>query len=187
MSDKLRESVSALMDDEAGELELRQLLAAADQPEVRAAWRDFHIQRDSLAGLDVRFAEVDISRRVWAALADEPSLAPATRPANDEQQAPAVAGRKPARWLRPLTSMAVAASVAALVVIGVRGLDSSSPVTAPGIADIQPAASESLPLGPVDQVAPGGAAAVTVSVENDTGLLPVDEAELALEAEIGSE
>jgi len=115
MSDRLRESVSALLDGEADELELRRLLASAHQAEVRNAWRDYHIQRDSLAGVDMRFAQFDISGRVQAALAEE--------------KAPMMA----ARWWRPLTSVAVAASVAAVVAVGVRGF-STTPGALPGMS-----------------------------------------------------
>lgn len=115
MSDRLRESVSALLDGEADELELRRLLAGAEQDEVRTAWRDYHLQRDSLSGADMRFAHIDISGRVQAALAAE--------------KAPVVAGR----WWRPLTSVAVAASVAAVVAVGMRGVN-TAPNAVPGVA-----------------------------------------------------
>lgn len=108
---KLRESISALVDGEADELELRRILASADMQEVRGAWRGYHAQRDMLAGADMRFAHFDISQSVQAALAAEaiPSVA--------------VGGN---RWWRPLASVAVAASVATVVVMGARGLNSTS-------------------------------------------------------------
>lgn len=112
MSDRLRESVSALLDGEGDELELRRLLASEQQAEVRGAWRAYHLQRDSLAGGDMRFAHIDISARVQAALAEE------ALPARS-------AGGLP-RWWRPLASVAVAASVAAAVVIGTRGFEAQS-------------------------------------------------------------
>lgn len=107
---KLRESISALIDGEGDELELRRLLANADTEEVRETWRDYHLQRDMLAGVDMRFAQIDISQRIQITLADE--VLPA-----------AVGG---SRWWRPFASVAVAASVATVVVIGARGLSSSN-------------------------------------------------------------
>lgn len=107
---KLRESISALIDGEADELELRRVLASADTREVRDVWRDYHIQRDTLAGADMRFAHIDLSQRIQVALAEESVM-------------PAAAG---ARWWRPLASVAVAASVAAVVVVGARSLNSSN-------------------------------------------------------------
>jgi sigma-E factor negative regulatory protein RseA len=106
MNEKLRESVSALVDGEADDLELRRLLASADDVAVRTAWRDFHLQRDSLNGVDMQFAHIDLSQRIQQALADD--VAPA-----------AVAG---ARWWRSLASVAVAASVATVVAVGARSV-----------------------------------------------------------------
>jgi sigma-E factor negative regulatory protein RseA len=107
MSDRLRESVSALVDGEADELELRRLLASDDEV-VRTAWRDFHVVRDSISGVDMRFAQFDISQRVQAALADEIISAPSLT----------------ARWWRPVASFAVAASVATVVAVGARHFNS---------------------------------------------------------------
>lgn len=104
MSEKLRESVSALVDGEADDLELRRLLAGADMGAVRTAWRDYHLQRDSLNGVDMQFAHIDISQGIQAALAAETLPVAATG----------------ARWWRPLASVAVAASVATVVAIGAR-------------------------------------------------------------------
>ena len=107
MSDRLRESVSALVDGEADELELRRLLASDDEV-VRTAWRDFHVVRDSISGVDMRFAQFDISQRVQAALAGEIISAPSLT----------------ARWWRPVASFAVAASVATVVAVGARHFNS---------------------------------------------------------------
>lgn len=104
---KLRESISALIDGEADELELRRVLANADTQEVRESWRSFHLQRDMLSGVDMRFAHIDLSLTIQTALADEAAL-------------PAAVG---SRWWRPLASVAVAASVAAVVVVSARGLN----------------------------------------------------------------
>lgn len=111
-ADRLRESVSALFDGEATELEVRRLLS--NEPAmVRAAWRDYQLQRDAIQGTDLRFASFDISARVRAAI--------------DDEDAPALANAAASggRWWRPLASMAVAASVATVVVIGARGIDAS--------------------------------------------------------------
>lgn len=110
MNEKLRESVSALVDGEADDLELRRLLASADMSSVRSAWRDFHVQRDSLNGVDMQFAHIDLSQRIQAALTDEviPALANGSR------------------WWRPLASVAVAASVATIVAIGARSFGPES-------------------------------------------------------------
>lgn len=109
MSDKLRESVSALIDGEADELELRRLLAAEDFDTVRQTWSDFHRSRGALFGVNASIAQLDISGRVQSALETE------------VQEAGATAARAP-HWWRPVTSVAVAASMAAVVVVGMRGI-----------------------------------------------------------------
>jgi sigma-E factor negative regulatory protein RseA len=100
---RLRESISALVDGEADELELRRVLASTDTQDLRETWRDYHLQRDMLTGANMQFAHIDISQRLQAALADEAM--------------PMVVG---SRWWRPLASVAVAASVATVVVMGAR-------------------------------------------------------------------
>jgi sigma-E factor negative regulatory protein RseA len=104
MSEKLRESLSALMDDEANELELERVLSQIDQNEdLRQVWSRFNGTREALAGQQTNFVQVDISRRVNAALSEE--------------QSATTSGRWQ-RMLRPVASFAVAASVAATVVVG---------------------------------------------------------------------
>src|SRR5690554_2104010 len=47
MSEKLRESLSALMDNEATELELRRVLKQAkDDPDLLDHWQRYHLVRD---------------------------------------------------------------------------------------------------------------------------------------------
>lgn len=181
MSDKLRESVSAVMDGEADDLELRRVLASADRAEVRTAWRDYHLQREALSGGDLQFAQVDISAGVWAAIAKEDQAVSATPAAQRSQ----------ARWVRPLTSFAVAASVAAIVVVGVRGmggadLDAGAPSLAdvqPGAATVAPAAVEASPAllpaaveggVPVAASVTGTATAVTVSAGDEVAKQHLD-------------
>ena len=118
--DRLGESISALIDGEADDLELRRLLANADTEIVRSTWRDYLLQRDMLAGGDMTFAHLDISQRVQAAIADE--------------ALPVVA--MGSRWWRPLASVAVAASVATVVVIGARSFNANSDSAA--VAQTQP-------------------------------------------------
>lgn len=135
---RLRESVSALVDGEADELELRRVLASADALDVRDVWRDYHLQRDMLAGVDMQFARIDISQRVQAALIGEdvPSIA---------------AG---GRWWRPLASVAVAASVATVVVMGARSWNSADNDSA--LAQTHPVVS--LPLSQPVASSVGGVA-----------------------------
>lgn len=101
--EKLRESLSALMDDEANELELERVLSQIDgDEEMRETWRRYHIARDTISGDTTGNYAMDISRQVQAALGES-----AAQTTGFGQ-----------RLLRPLTSFAVAASVAATVILG---------------------------------------------------------------------
>ena len=104
MSEQLRESLSALMDDEANELEIERVLARIDSdPEMRAIWVRYHRVRDALDGRGHRFETLDVSASVAAAIRAKPEA---------EQRRPMQ------RLLRPVASFAIAASVAATVVLG---------------------------------------------------------------------
>jgi sigma-E factor negative regulatory protein RseA len=105
MSEKLRESLSALMDDETNELELQRLLKQmGDDTELRQTWVRYQAARTALHGHEMTHLQLDISARVREAVAAENS----SHPLRDLKD----------RLVRPLASFAVAASVAATVVIG---------------------------------------------------------------------
>ncbi len=113
MSDKMRESLSALLDDEANELELQRVLKQlADDPQLRRTWVRYNLVRSVTGGHAPAHPQLDISCRVRDAIAAEP------------------AGKGLGRRLaQPLASLAVAASVATVVVLGgqqLAGLDSDS-------------------------------------------------------------
>lgn len=126
MSDRLRESVSALIDGETDDLEWRRLLASDDFSQVRTVWSDFQRVRGGLTGVDAAIAQLDISPRVQAALVDEVPGLPESTVVVDRW-----------RWWRPAASVAVAASMAAVVVMGVSNFSGSEPgvsVTDAGVA-----------------------------------------------------
>jgi sigma-E factor negative regulatory protein RseA len=119
MNEAMRESISALMDGESNELEFERILSriGTDQ-ELRQTWARYAIAQQAAHGHDVAHPQWDISTRVQSALVGAETYSPATR-ATVRQ-----------RFLRPLTSFAVAASVALTVVIGGRQLaliDSTTP------------------------------------------------------------
>ncbi|MEQ7921369.1 RseA family anti-sigma factor [Xanthomonas sp. WHRI 1810A] len=98
----LQESLSAVMDNEADELELRRVLSAIDDADTRATWSRYQIARAAMHK-ELLIPHLDISAAVAAAIADEVS--------------PLEAGRGP--W-RTLGRLAVAASVTVAVLAGVR-------------------------------------------------------------------
>ncbi|MBK3478086.1 anti-sigma factor [Pseudomonas sp. MF6751] len=100
--DALQESLSAVMDNEADELELRRVLNAFDDAETRDTWSRYQVAR-AVMHKDLLIPRLDIAAAVSAALADE--------------AVPAKASRGP--W-RSLGRLAVAASVTVAVLAGVR-------------------------------------------------------------------
>lgn len=102
----LDESVSAVMDGEADELELRRVLAAADEdPALRERWARYQLARSVMHKQTV-VPGLDLSSAVSAAIAAEDSPAPARQSASSG-------------W-RQLGRLAVAASVTLAVLAGVR-------------------------------------------------------------------
>nr|WP_288499482.1 RseA family anti-sigma factor [uncultured Pseudomonas sp.] len=102
----LQESLSAVMDNEADELELRRVLGASNDAELRATWSRYQVARAAMHK-DLLVPKLDIAAAVSAALE------------NDET--PVVAQEKVVRgpW-RSLGRVAVAATVTVAVLAGVR-------------------------------------------------------------------
>jgi sigma-E factor negative regulatory protein RseA len=121
----LEESVSAVMDGEADELELRRVLAAAgEDPALRERWARYQLAR-SVMHKQIVVPGLDLSSAVSAAIAGEESPPPAQQPASSG-------------W-RQLGRLAVAASVTLAVLAGVRFYNNSDePGVTPQLAQ-QPA------------------------------------------------
>lgn len=100
----LAESISALADGQASELELARLLKAAEtDPEVTALWHRYHVARTAMHKDLSAFASAGFAERVSAAVAAEDSPRRSSRPA---------------QWLANAGRLAVAASVAGAVILG---------------------------------------------------------------------
>jgi sigma-E factor negative regulatory protein RseA len=151
MSEKLRESLSALMDDEANELELQRVLSLIGQDsELRETWVRYNATRSALSGQQVAGLNLDISSRVSAAIASDGELGSGAQ-------------RAVQRLMKPLASMAVAASVMGAVVFGgqqLAYLDSSS-------AGNQAVAASASPVGLVNSLG-----ATTVQASYGTQTMP---------------
>ncbi|MFG6178182.1 sigma-E factor negative regulatory protein [Halomonas sp. THAF12] len=116
MSQNARESLSALMDNEGDELELRRVLKSLDdEPDAADAWRRYHLMRSLLRReSDVDMA-TDLSAGVMAGLRDEP--------------APLGASVSTTRRSLPLgRSAGIAAAVSLMVITGVQFYNGASPL-----------------------------------------------------------
>lgn len=106
----LNESLSALMDNEANELEFRRVLSVLDDERVRATWSRYQLVR-AVMHKELLEPRLDIATAVATALADESISALAPLPVGKV----ALVGR----W-RGIGRLAVAASVTVAVLAGVR-------------------------------------------------------------------
>lgn len=115
----LDESLSALMDGEADEAELQRVLDNVDDPALRDTWRRYHSASASLQSLD-GITGVDLSDRIMAAI--ESDAGSETAAAEDVEPAAVIEQIQPVgrfqRFVQPIASFAVAASVTAAVLLG---------------------------------------------------------------------
>lgn len=132
MNESKIEQLSVLMDGEHSELEARSAIDAGMRDQgLRAVWERMHLVRDVMRGdvperVDPKFAE-----RVRERIGSEPAiLAP-------------YASRS--RFSRPLTAIAIAASVAAVAILGVRQFNHTPASPAPVSVAVQEAATEPPP------------------------------------------
>ena len=116
MSEKLKGSLSAVIDGEADEFELRRVLDEVDKnEELRSTWERYH-----LIGSRLRSERIDtrtkLRQQVWDVLdfEGEDAVSPVS-PRIDEEDGPTSRSNP---WLGRWTSIAVAATVALAVVVG---------------------------------------------------------------------
>lgn len=113
MNDRMNESLSALVDGETDELEVRRLLNELDKDEeLRATWQRYQTIGAVMRGEAA--SSVDLSRGIMQAIEGEP-MDEVAQPLT----APVAAASGRMRWL---ASAAVAASVTLAVLLGVNGL-----------------------------------------------------------------
>ncbi|MCH4561749.1 MULTISPECIES: sigma-E factor negative regulatory protein [Halomonas] len=131
MSQNARESLSALMDNEGDELELRRVLKSLDDsPDAADAWRRYHLMRSLMRrepGVDLA---TDLSAGVMARLQDE-------RAPHLEPEVPSTR-----RSLPFARSAGIAAAVSLMVISGVQFYQGGGGGSEPGLAsgpDSQPA------------------------------------------------
>ena len=138
--ERLKESLSVSLDGQASELELRRVLdGISNDDSLRALAGRYQLIGDAVRGKTNKFAGVDISRGVMAAIEQDEGIPaqPASNPAQANDRAvKSPAGSLTQRFWTSLGKMAVAASVAAAVIIGVR--TSNLAPEAPLLAEHEP-------------------------------------------------
>jgi sigma-E factor negative regulatory protein RseA len=130
MSDKLKEFLSAAMDDEADEFELRRLLdEASEDQSLHAVWQRYHLVRGVLqqVGYGSRTASAQRIDSLWRRIDAGEGL--------DEQIA--ADGRSAPSWVGRIAGVAVAATVALAIVLGFNLTEQDPTGSAALLADIQ--------------------------------------------------
>ncbi len=138
MTEQLRESLSAVMDGEADEFEIRRVLnEAADDPELRGVWERYHLVRSVMRGegRSLRVGEAALSARFWSEVdAADAALVDGSDGLIDESPRPSRS--RMAAWGQRVAGVAVAAGVAAAVIVGFR-VDDGDAVQTPQVAVVQ--------------------------------------------------
>lgn len=121
----LTESLSALMDNEASELELQRLLKALDaNPDLRNTWSRYQLASAGLKGKLPMLADGDFAARVSAALVVEETYSNTASPVSVSSEG-AVA--LPVHWWQQVGRVAIAASVAGALIVGVQQYQTVAP------------------------------------------------------------
>jgi len=141
MSEQSGESLSALMDGELGEFEMRRLLQRMeDEPELGLTWQRYHVARSALLSEKVSSPSLDISASVQKMLESEPVHQVDQSPTADASDASG-------SFWKPFASMAVAASVTAVVIFGAQTYQTQPTSHETPLADARP--TFTLPSAPV--------------------------------------
>lgn len=140
----LAESLSALMDNQAEELELQRLLkACSEDPEIKATWSRYQLTSAVLRGDLPTLASSDFAARISSALESETTYSSPGMRQPQVVGGGAVAIQAP--WWQSVSRAAIAASVAGALVLGVQQYQTLAPQTAEFAATTPvaaPAASE---------------------------------------------
>ena len=138
MSEQLKESLSAVMDGEADEFEIRRVLnEAADDPELRGVWERYHLVRSVMRGEGRTLGADRLSARFWTQI-DAGEAAPVDEIAEPANASPRASRSTWVTWGQRVAGVAVAAGVAAAVIVGYR-IDESAPTPPAQVAVVEPA------------------------------------------------
>lgn len=129
-----RESLSALKDGEASEFELRKVLQTlTTDSELRKQWHRYHLAAAIIRREVVKSPDLALCDRIQAALNEEP--AHGTSPVK--------------RLIQPLSRFAVAASVAALAIVGVQQYTQLNGASEAALAKAEPEVAHDRPATPL--------------------------------------
>ncbi len=139
-SDQLLESLSALMDGEASELEVHRVLKSVEGSEdLQKSWERYNLISSAMRR-EVTSSGVDLSGAIRDAIDAQESGANVAQDHQTEQQGTSRGADR--RWLGWLAKSSVAASVAAVFVVGAGYVGNS------GLSDLSQASSPTVAVTP---------------------------------------
>ncbi|MDX1754473.1 MAG: sigma-E factor negative regulatory protein [Marinobacter sp.] len=100
MDDRLKETLSAMLDDQADELSVRRVLSHTEQQQVRSQWQRWHQLRELLHEGQGRVEPIDVSHRVRQSLAGTGLTVDLPQPEPEP--------REPTNWHWPAVAMVMA-------------------------------------------------------------------------------
>jgi negative regulator of sigma E activity len=133
MHEKSFEPISAMMDGEIEAFELRRLIErTSNDGELKDKWGRYHLAQDIMQGRSVEMSDtVDLVSKVSAALETEPNYRTTVIHEVDQlvsKERPQQSPEEPSQWWKPMASMAMAASVTAVVLLGAQGYSTDTSV-----------------------------------------------------------
>jgi sigma-E factor negative regulatory protein RseA len=133
MSDKINEQISAMFDDELNAEEYELLIRRLKQDEqLQSNWQRYQLISDVLKKEKITSPGQNFVGAVSQQIDNESAIELADTPSQS----------KPISWLKPLTGVAIAASVAAMAIVGIQNIN-------PGYAPADPVPA--LAQSPVQQ------------------------------------
>lgn len=148
LTNSRKEKISAFLDNDMHHDELMSFSLSAESDDARAAQR-YQMIGDTLRGEMSNSSFVDVSHAVREALADEIS-AVETGPSLDKQAPSAIFDIS--AWFRPVAGMAVAASVAVVMVVTLSGQETGALTPIAVNVEEQPAAMSATKVATDDQL-----------------------------------
>jgi sigma-E factor negative regulatory protein RseA len=145
MTNRNPDKISTLVDDELAEWEMTPVMRALrHDPEMQACWRNYHLIGDAMRGSLPKYVCVNLTERVSDALEHEPvfikpeSTPPSTLPGTHTRS-------------KATIGFALAASMTAIAVFGVVGIDQETGFQAPATSmvsagGVAPAARDTAPV-----------------------------------------
>ena len=127
MADNIRESLSALVDGEASEIELHRLLREIGQDDLYKSWAAYQQVRSVMGNHPIYSAQqhLELSRQISAAVEAETDFVVDTSPLVKNN-----------RYIKPLGGLAIAASITLAAFVGFNqlGTEQTSPTGQPTVA-----------------------------------------------------